>query len=84
MTKREQNVEAGRKFGAAVNAGGIVERFLGFVLVFGLIIFFSFLFLIAADSFLDKFLGNGMLRTGVVVGLFLLFLCLFLFLGKET
>ena len=32
MTKREQNVEAGRKFGEAINAAGIIERFFGYAI----------------------------------------------------
>lgn len=42
MTKREQNVEAGRKFGEAINAAGIIERFFGYLMFY----IFASLFLI--------------------------------------
>ncbi len=45
MTKREQNVEAGRKFGEAVNAAGIVERFFGYIFSYIIILIVGVLFI---------------------------------------
>ncbi|HUH42341.1 MAG TPA: SHOCT domain-containing protein [Sulfurimonas sp.] len=49
MTKREQNVEAGRKFGEAINAAGIIERFFGYAILW--VILFTISHWIAYLSF---------------------------------
>lgn len=70
MTKQEQNVEAGRKFGEAVNAAGIVERFFGYVVSY-IVLTGILLLLIAMPAEDENALVNKFqfLATAVIFGL---------------
>lgn len=71
MTKREQNAEAGRKFGAAVNAGGIIERFFGYLVSYAVLVILETLLLLGSSSghnALTRFLdGLGTLLPIIVL-----------------
>lgn len=55
MTRQEQNAEAGRKFGEAVNAGGIVDRFLGYLVSYVVLVVILVLLLLGSSSSSNAF-----------------------------
>lgn len=58
MTKREQNVEAGRKFGEAINAAGIVERFFGYAISYLVVAFVYWTVLMVSEIHIEGYISS--------------------------
>lgn len=69
MTKQQQNVEAGRKFGEAINAAGIIERFFGYLMSYLVLTFLFLTILYLSEILVMK--SPGILIQ--IVGFFLIF-----------
>lgn len=69
MTKREQNAEAGRKFGAAVNAAGIIERFFGYLVSYAVLVVILALLVGMTGNDHNAF-ARGLKEYGTLVMLF--------------
>ncbi len=67
-----------------VDAGSFGARLFGYIIFYSFLVFGIFLFLMAADSFLDKFLGNGMLRSFLMVAFWLILPFLFMVMWEKN